>query len=193
VQRLLLLSLLVVAAAACGGGGPSISVGELPRLVLRPADVGSTFDRFDYGRQHIADAQPPVRSDPGRYGRLGGWIARYRRNAKRGLLTLESRADVFKDPGGARHDLDAYATLLRGAGTAPRAKHPPLGRLGDRAVALLFDQGSAAAGLRTVELAWQEGNATASITAQGFSRSTTLGSVLRLARLQDRLLRAAER
>ena len=73
--------LLLVALTACGAGHHSstISRSALPRLVLQPADLGSRFLRFDEGAQIAIDVHPGPREDLQRFGRLGGWKARYKR------------------------------------------------------------------------------------------------------------------
>src|SRR4051812_42446806 len=73
------LLLLVVVLGACGSGGALIKRPSLPRLVLQQKDLPRGFGEFASGPQVRADFHPGPREDPTRFGRVGGWIARYRR------------------------------------------------------------------------------------------------------------------
>jgi hypothetical protein len=94
------------------GGDGSIPPDRLRTLVLQPEDVPEGFQRFDEGRIAATDLPPGARRDPARFGRTGGWKARYRGTAG-GVLLIESRIDAFADADGAEQDLDAYAGELR--------------------------------------------------------------------------------
>jgi hypothetical protein len=101
-RRLLLALLPALVLPACGGGG-GIQKQSLSDLVLRRQDVGKRFVAFYSGRQTQLDTQGTPRSDQSRFGREGGWIARYRRSgapAANGPLVIESRADLFSGSGG---------------------------------------------------------------------------------------------
>jgi hypothetical protein len=135
--RVSALALCVLAFVGCSsgsGGSATVSRGELPRAVLLSGDLGSGWSRFAEGRQGRVDQHAGPRSDPARFGRLAGWIARYRRNAAdaAGPSVLESRVDLFEDAGGAGQDLDAYHDELKagdpGSGGTPKLlKAPELG------------------------------------------------------------------
>src|SRR5689334_17400820 len=90
----------VLALAACGGGADKpVKPSQLPKLVLQPHDLSGPFTAFDVGRQVRLDQVPGPRGNPARFGREGGWKARYNRPGSpttRGPLVVESRADVFK-------------------------------------------------------------------------------------------------
>ena len=90
--------LVVVVAAGCGSSAARITAKQLPPLGLQPRDLPSAFERFDEGAQVSLDRVPGPRYDTARFGRQGGWKARYRRagtTATPGPLVVESRADVF--------------------------------------------------------------------------------------------------
>lgn len=143
------------------------------------------------GRQLRGD-QTARRSDPKRFGREGGWIARYHRGGSlstAGPVVVVSRADVFGDAGGAKRDFALYRDELEGGAFEPVR----VTRLGDGAVAATTLQGAGALSVRSYAIAWRRDNATAELEANGFARRFTLAQALALARKQDAHLRAAER
>jgi hypothetical protein len=179
-----------VLVAACGGSsGKKIPPSALPRLVLSQAQVGAAYTEFEVGRQLHADTQPG-RADPTRFGREGGWIARYRKRTGPGPLVVESRADLFAGASGAHDDLAAYAAIFAAASQSG-ISHPR--GLGQEATALQYVQGGGTNALRNVSVAWRELNATGSVTVQGFARTTTLAGTLQLARVQERAFARAAR
>ena len=115
MRRAFLLAIPLVLAAC--GGAQGISGTNLDRLVLQQQDVGAAFEQFNSGAQVRLDNEGTPRSDPTRFGREGGWIARFRRGGSaqtRGPLVVESRVDVFKSSDGAKSDFGEYKTLLCG-------------------------------------------------------------------------------
>lgn len=195
LRALALAALALLALAACGGGGNGISVRGLNMLVLKPSDLPSAFVRFDEGAQARADAVPGPRADPDRFGRQGGWKARYRRSgslATAGPLVVESRADLFRSRGGAGKDLAAYGRQFEaladsGVGARP-LKAPPLG---DDVRAVTFRQETGATPVHFYIVAWRRRNASASVTVEGFEGRVTLRDALALARKQDRRIARA--
>ncbi|MFL5929455.1 MAG: hypothetical protein ACJ77E_21180 [Gaiellaceae bacterium] len=189
MRRSVLALGLVIALAGCGSSSHSISADDVRGFVLRQQDVGRPFDSFYSGPPTQLDTQGTPRSDPRRFGREAGWLARYHRPgsaATRGPLVVESRVDVFKETGGARDDLAAYRHAL--AVGAPRPSRPlDVAKLGDEAIGLTFVQPGAKP-LRFYRLAWRYRNATASITAEGFEGNLTARDAVALARKQQRLL-----
>jgi hypothetical protein len=185
-------SLLTVAVlAACGGGGPrTVPPSQLSKLVLHGQDLHGPFAAFDTGRQTRLDRVAGPRSDPQRFGRQGGWKARYNRPgspATRGPLVVESRADVFKDEAGAAKDLTAYrAQFAREPGARPlRVAH-----LGAAATAITQQRpGKPAA--QFVSVAWRDGNVTASVVANGFAPGLRPADAVALARAQERRIAQA--
>jgi hypothetical protein len=188
MRRLCALSLGLALVAGCAhGGGPEIVQQSLPSLVLQPSDLASTFTRFDVGRIAKLDVHPGPRADPHRFGRKGGWKARYKRSGSpttRGPLVVESRADLFDGAGGAAKDLDAYEEEFRQAG---RSLGQP--RLGAEARAMTFRQGT----VLFFTVAWRERNATGSVLVEGFEGHVVLGDALALARKQEARISAAVR
>jgi hypothetical protein len=176
---------IVLVVAACGGSS-KISAKDLGQLVLRPADLGATFASFGDGPQIRLDNAGTPRADPARYGREGGWIARYHRSGTkttRGPLVVESRVDVFKSDGGAKSDFDDYRTMLvHQPGAAPRPLAAP--DVGDEAVETTFAQAGVLR-VRFFRIAWRYRNATASVTVQGWDGRVTRADAERLAREQQ--------
>jgi hypothetical protein len=197
VRRLVLLALVALGVAACGGSAPTIPQSALSRLVLAPGDV-KPLVQFDVGPQVKLDNLAGPRKDPTRFGREGGWKARYRRSGSartRGPLVVESRADLFKSASGAKKDLAAYEadfrqTIAPAGGDARFLTPPP--RVGDDAAAItILQPGAAGAGVRFYRIAWRDHNATASVLVEGFDRKLDFATALRLARRQEARLRAA--
>jgi hypothetical protein len=188
MRRLCVLSLGLALVAGCGhGGGPESVQKSLPSLVLQPSDLPPTFTRFDVGRIANLDVHPGPRADPHRFGRKGGWKARYKRSGSpttRGPLVVESRADLFGGPGGAAKDLAAYEEEFSQTG---RSLTPP--RLGAEARAMTFRQGA----VQFLTVAWRERNATGSVLVEGFAGHVELADALALARRQEARISAAVR
>ena len=166
-----------------------VPVSALSKLVLQPADLPSGFFPFDVGKQVTVDAPPGQRASPTRFGREGGWKARYRRSqpAGRGPFIVESRADLFAADEGAEDDLAALRTQLTGearaGGVAVRIHPEP--DLGEEAVAASTLQGSGTAALRFVTIGWRDGNVTASVLVAGTEGGLTPADAVRLARKQQ--------
>jgi hypothetical protein len=176
---------LVLALAGCGGS-QTIKVKSLSKLVLQQADLGPSFVAFNSGAQTQLDNQGTIRADPGRFGREGGWIARYHRAgsaATRGPIVVESRADVFGGAGGAKKDLAAYRTLL-GQQAGTRLRDIPLPPIGDEATGVTFVQAGGAS-VRFYRIAWRYRNVTASIMVEGFEGKATRADAVALARKQQ--------
>jgi hypothetical protein len=178
--------LVLAAVSACGGGGSGgISADDASALVLHQADLHGPFASFASGPVAGLDTAGTPRADPERWGRKGGWIARFRRAGSattRGPLVVESRVDVFSGSDGATKDLAAYRKTFEDTGGTARLIKAPA--LADGAVAMTAVQ----RGLNTVRfytVAWRHGNATASVAVNGFDRRVTLSDAAALARRQD--------
>jgi hypothetical protein len=189
-RKVLAIAVLAGVLAGCGSGssGPTISKSKLSTLVLQRADLPRGFAAFYFGPQLSAD-QTGARSDPGRFGRLGGWIGRYNRGGSPktpGPLVVASRVDLFKDAGGARKDFALYPGQLE----QPGAKKIDVGKLGDEAVGVEMVR-TGAVSVRSYAIAWRQDNATAELELNGFR--LTRAEALALARDQSaRLRRAAQ-
>jgi len=189
MRRTALAIFLAAALAGCGSSGATIPIESLHKLVLRSQDVGRPFQLFAGGKQGHLDNQPP-RNDPERYGREGGWIARFQRPGStktRGPLVVESRADLFKDAGGAKTDLRAYRELFASPDLSQR-RAIKVPQIGDEAIGQTFVQ-PATKPLRFYRIAWRYRNATASVTVEGFDGHVSAADAITLARKQQRRLR----
>jgi hypothetical protein len=183
-----LAAVVSVLAAGCGSD-QAAKARDLPRLVLQTRDLPAAFVRFDSGKQVSADATGDQRMDPARFGRTGGWKARYRLTGggqADGPQIVESRADVFEEAGGAEKDFDAYRSDLseQDAGTLEAPA------LGEEAFALTRAQGSGRSRIRLYTIVWRDANVSASLSATGFDGRFTAGQVLPLARAQARRIEA---
>jgi hypothetical protein len=186
--RIAVVAAAVFVLAGCGSSGKTIPKDELSKLVLQRADLPAGFAAFYQGPELSAD-QTGSRSDPNRFGRTGGWIARYNRGGSpktSGPLVVASRVDLFKDAGGAKRELALYPALLQQAG----AKKVDLGSLGEQAVGVTMLR-TGAVNVRSYAIAWREHNATAELELNGFK--LTLPAALALARKQEKRLRQAAR
>ena len=181
--------LVLVVAAGCGSSA-RVTAKQLPTLVLQPRDLPAPFERFDEGQQVNLDRVPGPRYETTRFGREGGWKARYRRagtTATPGPLVVESRADVFGSSADARDDLSAYRDQFEHA-VGARLLPPP--SLGDAAVVMTQRQPGTPP-IRYYSIAWRDANATGSVTANGFDGRLTLAQAVALARAQERRMARA--
>jgi hypothetical protein len=183
-------SLVAVAISLLAGCGdePTVTVDALPSLVLQPADLPG-FARFAEGRQSGVGG-PGERGDPRRFGRQGGWHARYRRLGPqnvRGPLVVESTADVFRDADGAARDLAAWRRL------AASERPLPVPQVGTESVGSTTRQDSLAGAVRFYRIAFSTANATGSVTVQGLDGRLSVTDATRLAHAQQRRIEAEAR
>ena len=187
MRRAALLVVLLLVGCSVGDDDASIEATELAKLVLQPEDLPQAFVRFDEGRQIGIDSPGGRRADPSRWGRINGWKAHYRRSGTSktpGPIVIESRADVFKDVGGAEDDLGAARADLGDSEFGWKPIDEP--GLGDESFAATFVQESALTPVRNYQVVWRDDNAVASLTVNGFERKLALSDVLELARKQQR-------
>lgn len=195
---LVLAALAAIVLVGCSPLGdesePAIPATALPTLVLQPDDLDEEFVRFDEGALAIADSPGGERSDPARFGREGGWKARYRRLGTAetpGPLVVESRVDVFGGSSGAEDEFGLHRSELE-----LQARHPSdsqvvaISELGDEAVAFAPRRAGSPGSFAAVTVAWRHGNVTASVAANGFSGWLRLADAVRLARAQQRRIEA---
>ncbi|HET8651152.1 MAG TPA: hypothetical protein VFM13_01115 [Gaiellaceae bacterium] len=197
-MRALALLTAALALAGCSigggdGGDATVEQDELAGAVLQPDDVPRVFLRFDEGRQGLGDVQGRRRSAPERFGRVGGWKARYRRagsNRTEGPLVIASLVDAFDSQGGAEKEWQALEDDFGGGDVPWTAAEAP--GLGDESLAWTLVQGAGAGRVAFFVVAWREDNAVASLEANGFAGKLELAEAVALARKQaDRLARAA--
>lgn len=186
------LTALVLGAAllaGCRSGGGGLSVQEQRSVVLQPADLHQDFVRFDVGPTGRLDPTTVERREFGRFGRKGGWKARYRRPGSietMGPLVIVSTVDVFDSERGAVQDLDAYRRQLDRQGELLETLE-----VGDEAVAMKLQPEGGAPRVVFFTIAWRQANATASVSVNGFEGKVDLDDAATLARKQERRLAAA--
>jgi hypothetical protein len=194
LRRLTTISACVLALAACGSTD-TISADAAKTLVLSERDLPAHFAAFADGPTATLDTQGTPRADLERFGRKGGWVARFNRPGSaqtNGPLVVVSTADVFGGEGGAKADLGAFRQQF-GEEIARRPVGARLVRvpaLGDDVAAITSKQEGSPA-VRFFTVAWRERNASASITASGFADRIRLSDVVRLARRQQQKLAAS--
>ena len=183
---------LLLGGCVVGNDEEQIDRAAVSTLVLAPADLSDVWVPFNSGRQVSADAPAGTRSDPQRFGRLDGWIARFRRPGSQqtsGPLVIESRADLFESAGGARDELSTARSEL-GTAIGARAEAKPLAdpTIGDEAFAatILQKSGGGIPDVRFYLISWRHENVVASIFVNGFERKLTFTQALALARTQER-------
>jgi hypothetical protein len=192
-QSLTALAALIAFVAAGCGDERIFEARDLRRLVLQASDLPAAFVQFDAGKQVMADRTGDRRADPQRFGRLGGWKARYRLTGTSeadGPQIVESRADVFKDGGGAEKDLDAYESDLTELAGQGGARTLEVSALGDEALALTRVQGSGRFRIRLYTIVWRDANVSAALSATGFDGRFAFGEALALAQAQARRIAA---
>jgi hypothetical protein len=191
-----LAALAAIVLAGCSPLGdesePAIPATTLPMLVLQPGDLDGAFVRFDEGPLAIADSPVGERADPERFGREGGWKARYRRqDATEGPLVVESRVDLF-DGSGAEEELDLHRDELELQARSPSdLELVDVPELGDEAFALAAPEDAEPGSFVSITVAWRDTNVTASVTANGLGGRLELADVVALARAQQERIDAA--
>ena len=193
-RALPLLLALAFGAAGCfggdDGGGTSISADSGESLVLSQSDVGDEFNQFDKGSQRLADLSPP-RDDASRFGRKGGWKARFSRPgtpATDGPLVISSLADLFGSEDGAKKDFKLYKqSLFTFTSSGGRMLSSP--GLGDESQAVTYRQGLPPNEVDYYVIAWRDGNVTASLNLNGYK--LTWKQALALGQKQQQRISAA--
>jgi len=190
-QSLGCLLLGAVVLTGCSAGEDLLTEEQLPDLVLQPGDLDDGYERFDEGRLAIADRPTGARSEPGRFGRLDGWKARYRLpegGETAVAAVVESRVDLFADSDGAEQELAAHRAELTGEDAGAVEEVPDLG---DDAFVQVRSQG-AGASLAFVTVAWRQANATGSVVVNGTGAGEDVeAAALRLARAQQERMSSA--
>jgi hypothetical protein len=195
VVSLAILCCLVGTGCAFGDDpdGSALDEAALRKLVLQQTDLPRAFIRFDEGRQISADLPTGARAHSGRFGRLGGWKARFRRPGTQmtaGPLVVESRADLFESADGAKDELEAAESEPTPPESAQWSPVDTPG-IGDESFVLTATERSFGGGVRYYLIVWRDDNVTASVLASGFADRFTLDDALRLARRQQRRTAAA--
>jgi hypothetical protein len=193
----LVLLALLLGGCVVGDDEKQIDRSAVSTLVLAPGDLPAVWVPFNSGRQVSADAPAGTRADPQRFGRLDGWIARFRRPGSQqtaGPLVIESRADLFESAGGARDELStARSEVGTAIGARPAAEPLADPDIGEEAFAATILQKSSGgiADVRFYLISWRHQNVVASLFVNGFDRKLTLAQALDLARAQERRIARA--
>jgi hypothetical protein len=196
MRRIAVLSLgaLVLAACSGGGGGHAIGSRDLPKLLLQREDVSSIFKRLEAGPETIADLGGNEANGT-RFGREGGWKARYRRVrdvSAPGAYILDSRAEVFKGSDGASKSFDSVRSAIEKSPLlVPRHVEIFTPNVGAEAFGATVVQRPGRRAVRLVTIIWRNGNVKASLSANGFADQLSVDDVVALARAQDRHIRDA--
>jgi len=178
VRKLILASALtafVVAPVAAAGLDPS-------KLVLRQTDVPSGFrpEAAEGGvrsNELESKGNPELRTLFRRWGRLTGYEAVYERGNE--AAVINSRADVFRRPAGARGILVWFdRELIKGSPVSLR-----------RAAVRIGEAGWVYSGPGVTIVVWRDGRVFAGVSGEGLGRERTLA----LARVQQRRIAAALR
>jgi hypothetical protein len=178
---------LTVLLAGCFGGGDEMPLqpADLAAMVLQLDDLTSEWQEFDRGSQARSDAFLGKPVDGRRFGRLGGWKARYRRPGPEtppGPLVIESKADLFESSAGALDELERIELLVRQS--FPTAGIREEAGVGERALAATFVQRSGQFTTRFAVVAWRAENATATLFLTGV-KGLSIADAVELARKQQ--------
>jgi hypothetical protein len=190
VSGAVLISGLVLLFTACGGES-EVSARQLRSLVLQPRDLPRDYLRFDVGPIAPIELHAGPREDASRFGRKGGWKARYKRSGsarRNGPLLVVSMIDLFDSRDGAKADLAAYDEEF---GSMPRARRLKITGVGDTATGVTFTRGSGRYTIRFYRIAWREANTTASVSVDGSEGALSLSDASALARKQETRIRRA--
>jgi hypothetical protein len=172
----------------CGGGSAKrLADRELANLVLQSSDLSRRYSVFAAGKETHGELAPALRGDEHRFGRQGGWVARYRttsRSPAHGALTLVSTADVFAGSSAAGKYFGAVRKYDQQTAPATGLKDEPIPRVGDEARAVASPPGPPRS-VRIFVVTWRDGRIVATVSATGFARSLRLADVLALVRRQE--------
>jgi hypothetical protein len=178
----LLLTTLVAAPALGAGLDPSKLV-----LTARDAPRGFVLDRDDSGvrtNEHEAEGNAKTRALIARMGRVTGYESEWEQEPHRSpLRALLSRADVFRDAGGARMYVRFSSGQFARFGAKGLERRPV--QIGEQGFVL--SGGGAADGV--VWVVWRSGRVAGSVAGWNVARDT----VVTLARKQQRRIAAALR
>jgi hypothetical protein len=149
------------------------------------AELGGAFEAFDVGETSLIDSLPPPQSARDRFGRLGGWKARYRQSPQitTGILVVDSRIDLFPDAGAAASDVNAYVqryTAQASTAGVPTASPP----IGDATITLAIVP-SDIAQVRSAMIAWRHGPFTGQVVVSGLGNVDPAAAVKMLAEAVD--------
>jgi hypothetical protein len=187
-MRFLVLVSAAVVLAGCsltGDDSGSVEPAQLEGLVLQQDDLANEFVQFDEGPQGIADTPGGRAADLNRFGRRGGWKARYRRPGTaetEGPLVVASLVDLFESTGGAEDELAALRDRLEESDLLWTTEAAP--ELGDEALAMKVSQGTGRTQAVFFLVGWREGELVASLEANGFADKLTLEDAISLAQKQ---------
>ena len=184
--------LVALVLAGCGtSSGKKLSDRELGTLVLQEADLPA-LKQYASEHQVRSELDPVLERDPTKFGRQGGWTARYQRptTSGRGPLTESSIATVFSDAHGARKYVAAVKGNQERTNIAAGLKEVEVPALGDETVAVASAKAPSRS-VRSVLITWRDGRFVGSVTALGFAQQMNVADVVALARKQEKRIAAA--
>lgn len=202
--RSAILTGVVIFALACGSPVPTAPTAAVPAptlsaspgaqaarlldqlgsIALKPADleqVGGEFEAFDEGPTQLIDALPAPQAATDRFGRLGGWKARYRQgpDVTSGILVVDSRIDLFPESYAATTDLGAYSDRYSQQAGDPGAtlSHPHVGDGATMLALVPADQTH----VRSATIAWRSGPFTGQVVTSGLGDVDVAAAAVALA------------
>ncbi len=180
--------------AACGTqAAKPLPHDRLQSLVLQPSDLSPTLSRFSFGRELRSEQSPVFSGDPSRFGRQGGWIARYRRRGNpkaHGPLTIVSAVEMFGRSAGASQYLGAQEKREKTSASAAGLKEVSTPSIGAESHALASARAPRGS-VRYVVVTWRNGRFVGSVAASGYAELMSARDVLALARSQEKRLERA--
>lgn len=188
---MLTVGVLVALGAGCGSHAAApLPDRQLAKLVLQPSDVPN-LERFANTREVSSEQSPALGGDPERFGRQGGWVARYRGSgAANGPLLLASTVEMFDAADGAGKFFGEQRTRDKRVEAATGLTSVDIPRVGDESYAYATPHARPGT-IRTVLVTWRDGRFVATALANGFAERMPVGVVPALVRRQDRRLAEA--
>jgi hypothetical protein len=179
---------LLALGAGCGSHTAApLSDRQLSRLVLQPSELPG-LERFANAREVSSEQSPVLGGDPARFGRQGGWVARYRvSGAANGPLLIASTVEMLDGGGGAGKFFGELRKRDQRVEGATGLTSVDLPRVGDESYAYATPHARPGT-IRTVAVTWRDGRFVATAFANGFAERMSVRDVLALARRQDRRL-----
>ncbi len=174
---------------ACGGrAAKPLSDDQLQSLVLQPSDLPSQLARFSFEREIRSEQDAVLGGDPTRFGRQGGWVARYRRRGNpraQGPLTVVSTVEMFGRSASASRYLGAQEEREKTSAPTAGLKKVSVPSIGAESHALASARAPRGS-VRYVVVTWRDGRFVGSVAASGYAELMSVLDVVALARSQEK-------